>query len=185
MKNVVVLSSMKYIIVGFFAILSGNQFFAQNANVYELFEQDFQNTSKIASKNVSKSTSYSKSSLDVKEGFFSLKRDLKPTIYVANDKITKISGDSAPLILKYENSYSLEIINENSSLIKNVELLTIKLKNQKDLINRLDFSTIKGFNNLKYIYIQCNFKCTASQISSFILNVDPKIAIFYMINNPS
>jgi len=185
MKKVVVLPSMKYLIVGFFALLSANQFFAQNASVYELFEQDFQNTSQVSSKSVSKSTTYSKSSLDVREGFFNLKRDLKPTIYVTNNKITKVSGNSTPLILKYENSYSLEIINKNSSLIKNVELLTIKLKNQEDLVNRLDFSTVTDFNNLKYIYIQCNFKCTASQLSSFILNVDPRVTIFYMINNPS
>tara|TARA_R110001583_G_scaffold49099_2_gene153784 strand:- start:2838 stop:3395 length:558 start_codon:yes stop_codon:yes gene_type:complete len=150
-------------------------------NIVELFEGDFQNTSKINAK----SSSYGKSSTDIKEGFFSLKKNLKPTIYIENNRIKKVSGDTAPLILKYENSYSLEILNENNSLIKEVELITIKLKSQNELNNRFDISKIRGFNNLKYIYIQCNFKCTSNQISSFILNVDPKVAIFYMVNNPS
>jgi hypothetical protein len=183
MKNKSLLSKMKYFILGCFLAVNINHLSAQSSNIYELTEQDFQNTS--VSNKVAKSATFGKSIDNVKQGFFSLKKGLKPTIYVDNNKIKKVNGGVSPIILKYQNSYSLEALKENNSLIRDVELLTIKIKNQNELNNRFDFSNIDGFDNLKYIYIQCNFDCTANDISSFILNADPKVIIFYMVSNPS
>ncbi|MFK5959239.1 MAG: hypothetical protein QM495_10285 [Lutibacter sp.] len=182
MKNIAVFTSNKYVIIGFFILLGISQISAQSLNVYQLFEEDFQQSS---SKIATKSSTFIKSNVDVKQGFFTLKKGLKPTIYVDYNKVKQVTGDVAPLILKYENSYSLNILKENNTLINKVELLTIKLKNQNEINNRFDFSSIEGFDNLKYIFIQCNFDCTANDISSFILNVDPKVTIFYMVSNPS
>jgi len=182
MKSIAVLPSIKYVIISFFILLSINQLTAQSSSVYELFEEDFQQS---PSKNTAKSSISSKSGVNAKQAFFTLKTGLKPTIYVENNVVKKVSSNTVPLILKYENSNSLEILKENNSLIKKVELLTIKLKNLNDLNNQFDFSSIRGLDNLKYIYIQCNFNCTANQISSFILNVDPSVTIFYMVSNPS
>lgn len=173
---------MKYFILGCFLVATINQISAQSSTIYQLTEQDFQEIS--PSKMASKTASYKKPINDVKQGFFSLKKGLKPTIYVDNNKIKKVSGIS-PQIVKFQNSNSLEVLKENNSLIKNVELLTIRMKDQSELNNRIDFSNIDNFDNLKYIFIQCNFNCTANDISSFIINVDPKVIIFYMVSNPS
>lgn len=183
MKSTTVISLMKYFILGCFLVLSINHLSAQSSNIYELTEQDFQDTS--ISKKVAKSSRSAKSTNDFRQGFFDLKKGLKPTMYVDKNKIKKVTGGVSPLILKYQNSSSLEALKGNSSRIKNVELLTIKIKNQSEFNNRFDFSSINGFDNLKYIYIQCSFKCTANDISSFILNADPKVIIFYMVSNPS
>ena len=181
MKKVTALFSIIYFMIVCFILLNIKQLSAQSAKVYELFEDDFQNSTK----KVTKTSSYGKSTVGNKEGFFILKKNLKPTIYVEDNNIKKVTGNTAPLILNYKNSYSLDILKKNNSLIKDVELLTIKLKSENELNNRFDFSSVRGLNSLKYIYIQCNFKCTISQINSFILNVDPNVTVFYMVNNPS
>ncbi|WP_308992822.1 hypothetical protein QLS71_015830 [Mariniflexile litorale] len=110
---------------------------------------------------------------------------LKPSIYVKNNNIIKVTGPQKPISLTLYDANSLNILKTENSLFSTVQILKVQLKEISDLNSYIDFSNISGFNNLSYIYVTTYFKCTESQIRAFIKNIDSEITIYFENVNPS
>ena len=155
---------------------------AQDIVVYELDQgQDSQinkSTTKAKSGLMKKSTSNS-------EKFLKIVKKNEPAVYLNNNTISKVSENFEPNRLKANNVQSLEVLKRSNKLFNKVELITVNLKNEKELNTPIDLSSFKGVNKLKYIYVKCYFKCTSNQIKTFVLNANPKISIFYSMVDQS
>lgn len=105
--------------------------------------------------------------------------DLQSSVYIEDNTIISVNGVTSPKVLKLKDTQSFEIIKNRNKLYKDVEMITINLKDVSDLSTAFDVDSIRGFNHLKYIYIKSDFNLTENQIIQFIINADPEISIFY------
>src|SRR5690606_865297 len=124
-----------------------------------------------------------------REDFYELTYQLKPTAYIENNNV-KLGGnggyDNLPIVkLTFNDAKSFNILNQQSIKLNKVELMTIKLSTAADLNNRINLIETSGLNRLKYIFIECAFECTESQINQFITYDNSIIRVFYKINKPS
>lgn len=186
MKNKTTLFSSKIMLSIIVSVLSFNVGFAQEAGIFELVENDSEiqvaaqaKTSSLK-KGVNSKSNISNNLSDFKE----LKYNLKPTIYLSDNRVKKVVGDSGPLRLKMEGN-QINILKSQDPLFNSVELIVINIEKQSDLNMHFDVSSLQGFNNLKYIYVQCHFNCSPSQIEQFVRNATSEMTIFFMNVNPS
>lgn len=124
-----------------------------------------------------------------REAFYNLIYNLHPTAYVDNNAI-KIGGNSGnsnlPILkLTFHDTKSFSVLNQANAQYNNVELMSINVMTVGDLNNRLNLVDVGNLNQLKYIYIECYFDCTASQLKEFITYDNPNIRIFYKVSKPS
>ncbi|MEP5341111.1 MAG: hypothetical protein ABJL44_10085 [Algibacter sp.] len=116
--------------------------------------------------------------------FYDLAFKLHPTIYLKNNTVKKIYGEGDMKKITLEDSKSFDILNNQDTRYKDVEIITMKSISETDLNNHLDLSNTSVFGNLKYIYIRSNFTLTPEDIISFI-KVNPNVRIFYKSANQS
>ncbi len=117
-----------------------------------------------------------------RDGFYKLAQNLHTTAYINNNAISKIYGEGTVQKITFGDSQSFDVL--NNSDYNNVELITITLKKQSDLNNRLDLTVNKNLGKLKYVFIKCYFKCTADQIEKFITS-NSNVRVFYSTEIPS
>ena len=172
MKNKSTLTLYTFLFACCISLVFTNNAVAQENGIYELSNNNF-----------SKSATTSKAG-NGRGDFNKLAYNLHPTIYVKNGSEKKTYGKGLPVKLTLEDVKSINILNRGKSKYNQVQLITIKLSNSGDINTKLDLSNISGFNELKYIYIKCHFKCTADQIKSFV-KASPQIRIFYTSETPS
>lgn len=110
---------------------------------------------------------------------------LAPSVYIQNNAIQNVEGATAPTVLKFKDVQSFGFISTRNELYNKVEMITIDLETVNDLQTPFDVDLIRGFDNLKYIYLKCEFPITETQIRAFIQNADPEISIFYKKINRS
>lgn len=120
-----------------------------------------------------------RSSKKTSEFPFDLLYDLKTTVYVKNNSILNVEGAGAPVVLKFLDTQSFNYVSTGNSLYNQIELITINLSSVNELRNSFNVDAIRGFSNLKYIYLKCEFEISENQIRSFLQNADPKIVFFY------
>jgi len=186
MKNKTTLFSSKIMLSIIISVLSFNVGFAQEAEIFELVENGSEiqvaaqaKTSSLK-KGVNSKSNISNNLSDFKE----LEYSLKPTVYVSDNRIKKVIGDSDPLRLKMEGN-QINVLKARNPLFNSVELIVINLEKQSDLNMHFDVSNLQGFNSLKYIYVQCHFNCSPSQIEQFVRNATSEMTVFFMNVNPS
>lgn len=160
--------------ITFFIVLNTIQISAQKSKIYKLNEDKLEIKATLAN---DKKVDF--------ERLYSLLYDLHPVAYIEKNEIKKVFGNTSPVKLVFEDLESFNLLHIDNSLFHDVELITVSLNSESDLHRVFDLSEIKGFNNLKYIYIQCYFKCTTNKIESFVLNSDSEFTIFYIMLNPS
>lgn len=190
MKNKITFKSLNLFSVCLIAFMWLNVVNAQDAKVYELFENDFQMNavqSKVQSKSAAlKSNANSKEVTNISlQDFLELNNNLKPTVYIDNNSVKNITGVGNPLKVKYNNTQPFHKLNEESSLFNSVELITINLKTSSDLKNEFDLSKVNQFQKLKYVFIKCYFDCSVNQIKQFVLNLEPEVIVYFTKVNPS
>lgn len=156
-----------------------------NAQDIVIYELDQVQESQIKGSSSQAKNGLAKKATSNSDRFLKIIKKNEPTVYLNNNVLTKTSTYSEPVRLKAGDVQSLEILKKSNKIFNKVELITINLKNEKDLNSPIDVSSINGINQLKYIYIRCYFKCTNNQIKTFVLNANPKITIFYSMVNPS
>ncbi|MCK0124721.1 hypothetical protein MWU76_09925 [Gelidibacter sp. F2691] len=105
--------------------------------------------------------------------------DLNATVYVKNNAISKVKGKAHPLVLKFKDAQSFNVVSKRNPLFNKVEMIKIDLASENDLRTPFNMSALRGFNNLKYVYLKCEFPATEDQIRNFIQNADPKLIIYY------
>ncbi len=159
-------------------LLLGSLLFSWNATaqetneIYRIYDESYSQQGTVLSKTAS---------ISVPE---KLLNGNNPTLYVKNNSVLNQTGSYNPMVLKLEDVNSYGFLNYNNVLFKDVQVITINLKNQSDMLQVFDASEIKGFNKLKYIYVKCYFECSEIQIRNFVTNIDSEIVIFYKIVNP-
>lgn len=149
------------------ALIDSNKVLAQNNPIYQL--PDNQNTSRRTTG--STIVNYPEELL----------YELEPSIYVKNNAIIETVGASSPKVLKLKDVNSFNFLSTRNSLFRKVEMITINISSPSDLSSSFNVDNIRGFGQLKYIYIKSDFVITENQIRSFIQNADPEISIFYKI----
>tara|TARA_R110002049_G_scaffold309155_1_gene517687 strand:- start:2903 stop:3448 length:546 start_codon:yes stop_codon:yes gene_type:complete len=163
-------------------LVSIQQIHAQDNKIFELKSE-----SGIHGSTTSKNTNDNDGNDDDDDNIipYQLLYSLKPTIYIKNNSIIKVTGPNKPVSLTTSDANSFNILKTENPLFDSVQILKIQLNDLSDLNNYLDVSSINGFNNLKHIYIMCYFKCTENQIRAFIKNANPEINIYFEQVNPS
>ena len=150
-----------------------NSIYAQENGIYE-----------ISSKSeISKSTSKKSENIN-RDDFYELAFKLYATSYVENNQIKKNKKSQTSTKLTFKDTKSFGILNNNTEDFSDIEIITILLKNESDLSNKMNIINTNNFESLKYIFIYCHFKCTEQQINSFI-NTNSSVRVFYKIENPS
>ncbi|MBO3099374.1 hypothetical protein [Gelidibacter pelagius] len=110
---------------------------------------------------------------------YDLLYDLNATVYIKNNGVLNVEGVGSPAVLKFLDTQSFNFVSTGNSLYNQVELITINLSSVNDLRNSFNVDGIRGFGNLKYIFLKCEFPISENQIRSFLQNADPKIIFFY------
>lgn len=110
----------------------------------------------------------------------SLVYDVKPTVFIEDQQL-KHFEDQAPEVADV-SSNSLQLLKNDSPLFKKVELLKIKLNSSSENI-KIDFDELTGFKSLKYIYVECSFNCSVSDIENMFFNTGD-LKILYLITQP-
>jgi len=115
----------------------------------------------------------------------SLLFNINPTAYIESENI-KITADDGRLVSKIiiQDAESIEVLKTNDTRLQKVKLIQIKLKDVSELSQPLDFSTLENTNRLKYIYLQCSFNCTDTDIKSYITETAPGTVILYSNSTP-
>jgi len=130
-------------------------------------------------------TSSKKASQNDREDFYDLAFKLHATSYVENNSMRKSNKNVTSVSkLTFNDTKSFNILNQNNQDLNDVELITIVLKNENDLINKIDLTQTSGFGNLKYVFIKCYFKCSEQQIKGFVTS-DASVRVFYKTETPS
>ncbi|PWI29172.1 hypothetical protein DI383_12030 [Flavobacteriaceae bacterium LYZ1037] len=144
--------------------------FAQENNIYKLPDNSDQNSLRS-----SRITNYPQDLL----------YDLEPSVYIKNNNVENVVGVASPKVLKLKDVNSIPFLSNRNALYNKVEMITINVTSLSDLSRPFIVDDIRGFANLKYIYIKSEFLITENQIRNFIQNADPEISIFYKIFNRS
>ncbi|WP_290841412.1 hypothetical protein [Flavobacterium sp.] len=105
----------------------------------------------------------------------SLINDVQSSSYVENETV-KTYGDNPVCVFTDAASFA-NLVSLNFPK-RDVELITVKLKSQRDL-SGLDFSTLSVFPNLKYVYLISEVATTERDIVNVVRNNDPKVSVFY------
>lgn len=190
MKNKITFKSFSLFSVCLIAFVWLNTMNAQDTNVYELFENDFQ-LDKVQAKSQTKSATL-KSGVNNKEvtninlqDFLKLNNNIQPTVYIDKNAVVNVTGAVSPVKVKYSNIKPFNKLNEEESLFNSVELVVINLKTSNDLKNEFDLSKVNQYHNLKYIFIKCHFNCSVNQIQQFVKNTEPEVIVYFTKVNPS
>tara|TARA_R110002050_G_scaffold287932_1_gene439456 strand:+ start:2291 stop:2761 length:471 start_codon:yes stop_codon:yes gene_type:complete len=114
--------------------------------------------------------------------FESLTTELHPNLYIEKEGI-KAFGGRAP-VCAFVEVESLGQIYDEHPLFREIELLTIKLRNSNGLHTPINLSLLAGFQNLKYILIRSEFACTEEQVENMITGSKADIIVCYTISFP-
>lgn len=140
---------------------------AQNADIYKISSnkdgviEALKDSVNINAKNIS-----------------SLLFDLKPTVYLKNNKITTYNPQNYTIVKAVvQDINSLSLLTSTNDYINKINTLIFQIDNIADLKTSLDFSELEHLTMLRYIYVQCAFSCSDSDIKSFI--TANGIKIFY------
>lgn len=107
--------------------------------------------------------------------------DLHPTIFIGNSGI-KILGDEAPVKAEL-TAGNFQRLSTSNPGYNNVKLLKLKVENEADFNASFDLSNLEGFENLKYVFVECTFECSATRIENMFSNVG-NVKVLYIISTP-
>lgn len=156
--------------------VSGQRKYNSEKKSFQMKEaKDFMREEKSNSKSLRKSSAKEKS-------VESLIVDLQPSIYVYNG-IVKTYGDNPTNL--FIDIASLEKINKLQLLSKDIEIVSITIKNNRELNLEIDLSSFAAFDKLKYVYLISKVSATEQEIMSMVSNYDPKYSLLYEIQEES
>lgn len=152
---------------------------AQDQEEYGIYESIDNNY--LGKQNSSKSNK--KSTINSRNDFYNLSQNLHSTYYFENGTLNAKYGNGLPTKLTFEDLSSFNSLNNNDLNYANVELITIKLNDEKDLNTNIDLSSLVTLTNLKYVYIKCLFTIDSKQIKKLVKKSN--VRVFYTSLRPS
>ena len=108
----------------------------------------------------------------------SLIKDIQPSIYVLSTDANTY-GDN-PVCL-FTDAKLLNFANFLNLSSNDIEIVTIKINDNKDLNSIIDLSIFSNFPKLKYIYILSTVRSTEDDIIKLVKNNNPKYNVFYSV----
>jgi hypothetical protein len=175
MFTTVLPSHSKIIFSIIFSIIVNIQLSAQTLTAVEL--NDY-----LSSTGVKKSRVTTTSKQAETNSLESLVYDLHPTAYIQNGEI-KIYGDK-PVVKAELSPSSFPLFNSGNPALSQIELLVVKLNADEEANIFLDFSQNRDFKRLKYVYVQCPFECSPSQVEKMIYNLPQGVTLLFSVSNP-
>lgn len=143
-----------------------------------IFSQDY-NIHEIENQTTSKQTTSKQVKANNRDAFYDLTFKMYPTYYYQNKELKNKYGKGVPLKLTFRDIESVENLNDTTQNYSEVQLITIDLLNINDLNSIVDLTeNNQPFQNLKYIFLRCNFNCNEQQINKFI-KVNSDVRVFF------
>jgi hypothetical protein len=143
-----------------------------------IFSQDY-NIREFENQTANKQTTLKQNKTNNRDAFYDLTFKMHPTYYFQNNELKNKYGKGVPLKLTFRDLKSVENLYDNTLNYSQVQLITIDLLNINDLNNIIDLTiNNQPFQNLKYIFLRCNFNCNEQQINKFI-KVNSDIRVFF------
>tara|TARA_R110000868_G_scaffold299242_1_gene559465 strand:+ start:12654 stop:13178 length:525 start_codon:yes stop_codon:yes gene_type:complete len=152
----------------------GNKLIAQEKGIYELTNNDTFKKSKKVKGN----------SNNDRESFYDLAFKMHPTHYFKDSALKSVYNSGDPVKLTFEDTKSFNLLKNTNTKQNEVELITVLLNNSSDLNDSIDLSENVELKKLKYVFVKCNFNCSADQIKKFV-KTNSDIRIFYSSQDPS
>ncbi len=104
----------------------------------------------------------------------------QPSIYYYSG-VVKTYGEKPKNL--FTDMTSLSNLNSAILLKNNIEIITIKLENARQLNSVIDLELFSSFKNLKYIYILSSIETTNVAISNMIVGNNDKYTVLYKFDN--
>lgn len=143
-----------------------------------VYSQDY-NIHEIENNLTNKQTTLKQEKVNDRDAFYDLTFKMYPTYYFQNNELKNTYGKGAPLKLTFRDLKSVENLFDSTQNYSEVQLITIDLLNTNDLNSIIDLTqNNQPFQNLKYIFIRCDFNCTDQQINKFI-KVNSEVRLFF------
>ena len=118
--------------------------------------------------------------------------DLQSTLYFEHGQLASVPVENAVMLNTDVSSFDMVL----KSSYNKVEILFIKIESPQDLQLHLNLSSLKGYQNLKYIYFLCTFDlcpgqnpegtCVMEKIAKMVnVGRNPIINVTYSVSIPS
>ncbi|MGC1205064.1 MAG: hypothetical protein WA839_09280 [Flavobacteriaceae bacterium] len=145
--------------------VSGN-IFSQENNIYEIENQTVGKQPKLKNENINN-----------RDVFYDLTFKMYSTYYFQNKELKYVYGKGIPVKLTFRDLESVESLYDDKQNYSEVQLITIDLLSPNDLNSSIDLTeSNEQLQNLKYVFIRCDFNCTDQQINKFIkVNSDARV----------
>lgn len=147
--------------------VSGN-IFSQENNIYELENQTSDKQPTLKNENINN-----------REAFYDLTFKMYSTYYFQDNELKSKYGKGVPVKLTFRDLKSVESLYDEKQNYSEVQLITIDLLRPNDLNSSIDLTVSnQQLQNLKYVFIRCDFNCTDQQINKFI-KVNSDVRVFF------
>jgi hypothetical protein len=100
--------------------------------------------------------------------------------YFSSEASVKTYGDNPTALFVDINS--LASIATQSIPDTDIEIVTIKIESNSDLIKKIDLAAFSGFSKLKYIYITSDVPTSEAALNNMIKNDTSKYVLVYTIS---
>lgn len=163
-----------FLLISFLTLFLSGLVYAQEQSIYQIdgekeqFLQTIQNDENIDAEKLS-----------------ALMFEIQPTAYFSNSALELKTGGNRPVTkLVFNDIVSLDQLKFQNNNLSRAELIVVKVKQPSELNVPVNFSDLMNINRLKYVYVQCSFKCTEKEILSFITETMPGVVILFSASTP-
>ena len=165
MKNRQALKTSLILVISCICILLPNFVNAQDRDIYEISENTSLN-------------------INDRQDFYNLAFNLKTTVYLKDNSVQNTYGNGSIIKVTMQDTESFDFLKTNQSQYNQAELITIHVNTINELSKNIDLTSLSEMNGLKYIFIECLFKCQLQDVQNFV-KANPNVRVFYVAQKPS
>lgn len=165
MKNRQTLKTSLILVISCLCILLPDFVNAQDRNIFE----------------ISGNTSLN---IDDRQDFYNLAFNLNTTVYLKDNSVQNTYGNGSIIKVTMQDTESFDLLKTNQSQYNQAELITIHVNNFNELNKNIDLTSLTEMKGLKYIFIECLFKCQLQDVQNFV-KANPNVRVFYIAQKPS
>jgi len=165
MKNRQTLKTSLILVISCICILLPDFVNAQDRDIYEISENTSLN-------------------INDRQDFYNLAFNLKTTVYLKDNSVQNTYGNGSIIKVTMQDTESFDFLKTNQSQYNQAELITIHVNTINELSKNIDLTSLSEMNGLKYIFIECLFKCQLQDVQNFV-KANPNVRVFYVAQKPS
>lgn len=165
MKNRQTLKTSLILVISCLCILLPNFVSSQDRNIFEISENTSLN-------------------IDDRQDFYNLAFNLNTTVYLKGNSVQNTYGNGSIIKVTMQDTESFDLLKTNQSQYNQAELITIHVNTINELSKNIDLTSLTEMDGLKYIFIECLFKCQLQDVQNFV-KANPNVRVFYIAQKPS